>query len=353
MWWVQNPSRLKQEVAAVEALRDASPWLTAATPRPLKGLRFGFDFDVTIDDQTYPFLLSYPALFPAAPPEVTPRDGRRLSNHQYGDGGEMCLEYRADNWDPAIMGAMMMESAYRLLSAERPGAIEQAAAPSAHRTSIGQDLRGQIFRFLLTRTLLDFIGTVPSPSLHQGFVKDVLAPKSIWTAYVSRLGPESAPNWIETSLPIPGDVGVECLLVRMASLAGLPDRPGQATLEQIIQKAGVASPDFFDGVSSRCVVIATANWARAFYSYSKDGGRQVVSYQTVDFSNDSGSRLPPSYDALRSKKVGLVGCGSLGSKIAASLARCGVGAFVLVDDDILKPVWLATNSTASALAPTR
>jgi hypothetical protein len=225
MWWVQDPIRLKQEVAAVDSLRDASPWLTAATPRLLKGLRFGFDFDIIVGGETYPFLLSYPALFPAAPPEVTPRDGRRLSNHQYGNGGEMCLEYRADNWDPSVTGAMMLESAYRLLSAEGPGANERAPAPSAHRTSVGQGLRGQIFRFLLTRNLLDLIGTLPSPSLHQGFAKEARAPKRIWTAYVGRLGPDSAPSWTEATLPIPGDMGEECLLVRVDSLAGLPDRP--------------------------------------------------------------------------------------------------------------------------------
>lgn len=337
MWWVLDPARLKQEVAAVEALRDINPWLTAATPRPLKGLRFGFDFDITVEGETYPFLLSYPALFPAAPPEVTPRDGRRLSNHQYGDGGEMCLEYRADNWDPAITGAMMMESTYRLLSAERPGTNERMTAPSAHQTSVGQGLRGQAFRFLLTRDLLDLIGTLPSPGLHQGFVKESRAPKKIWTAYVGRLGPDSAPNWTEASLPIPSEAGEECLLVRVDSLAGLPDRLDQAALERIVQDIGATPPEFFDGVSSRFVVLATAHSARAFYSYPKDGGRQVISYQTVDFSDDVGSRLLPSYDALRSKKVGLVGCGSLGSKIAASLARCGVGTFVLVDDDILKP----------------
>jgi len=51
---------------------------------------------------------------------------------------------------------------------------------------------------------------------------------------------------------------------------------------------------------------------------------------------DAGRRLPQGYDALAQKKVGIVGCGSLGSKIAASLARSGVSKFVLVDEDILK-----------------
>ena len=40
---------------------------------------------------------------------------------------------------------------------------------------------------------------------------------------------------------------------------------------------------------------------------------------------------------LGAKKVGILGAGSLGSKIAVTLARSGVRSFVLVDDDVLKP----------------
>jgi len=48
-------------------------------------------------------------------------------------------------------------------------------------------------------------------------------------------------------------------------------------------------------------------------------------------------RLDKSHEALASRKAALVGCGSLGSKIAVSLARSGVGRFLLIDDDILMP----------------
>jgi molybdopterin/thiamine biosynthesis adenylyltransferase len=46
-------------------------------------------------------------------------------------------------------------------------------------------------------------------------------------------------------------------------------------------------------------------------------------------------RLSESHDVLATKTVGLVGCGSIGSKIGISLARTGVCKFVLLDDDIL------------------
>src|SRR6202030_3652086 len=46
--------------------------------------------------------------------------------------------------------------------------------------------------------------------------------------------------------------------------------------------------------------------------------------------------------------VGIVGCSSLGSKIAASLARSGIGEFVLVDDDIVKPTNLVRHELDAA-----
>jgi hypothetical protein len=78
--------------------------------------------------------------------------------------GNSCLEYRADNWDPSVTGAMMMASTYRLLAGERPAADKRALVLSAHHTSLGQELRNVACRFLLTLALrtyvmLDKLGT--------------------------------------------------------------------------------------------------------------------------------------------------------------------------------------------------
>jgi sulfur-carrier protein adenylyltransferase/sulfurtransferase len=48
-------------------------------------------------------------------------------------------------------------------------------------------------------------------------------------------------------------------------------------------------------------------------------------------------RLDASHETLKSKYVALIGCGSLGSKLGAMLARSGVGKFLLIDDDLLFP----------------
>src|ERR1700722_18537814 len=98
MWWIKDPDRLKSEVSAIDALREQERWLSPATPTFSKNFLFAIDFDIIVGNESIPFRLQYPAFFPATPPSVMPRDGRQLSRHQYGTGGELCLEYRADNW---------------------------------------------------------------------------------------------------------------------------------------------------------------------------------------------------------------------------------------------------------------
>jgi sulfur-carrier protein adenylyltransferase/sulfurtransferase len=340
MWWVKDPDRLKQEVAAVDALREQEAWLTAAAPHLFKGLKFAFEFDVTVNGETYPFGLRYPAFFPETPPEVVPRDGRRVSGHQYGDGGELCLEYRADNWDPSVTGAMMMASTYRLIAGERPAADERAVVPSAHRTTLGQRLRGSYCRFLLTPALLNYAAGLPAGSYRDGRVIETTAPNKIWTAYVAALGSAETPEWRESGIPVLAEKGEPCLLIRVDSLDHVPDLPDQDALDRLIadMRAPGTPAAANDSVLGQFVVIADAISARMVYSFpNPDGGRKVMPYLTVNFADDVGGRLPENYAVLAQKKVGIVGCGSLGSKIAASLARSGVSEFVLIDDDIMKP----------------
>lgn len=56
-------------------------------------------------------------------------------------------------------------------------------------------------------------------------------------------------------------------------------------------------------------------------------------YRTV-LDVSQGRRLHEQLEIIRDKKIGIVGCGSLGSKIAVHLARSEAGSFLLIDDDI-------------------
>jgi hypothetical protein len=340
MWWMNDPERLKREVGAIGSLLEREAWLVRAEPRLLKALGFAYDIDIDVNGETFLLTLVFPAFFPTPPPLVLPRDGRRLSQHQYGDGGELCLEYRSDNWEPSITGAMMIESAYRLLSGERPGSADPGNVPSAHQSSLGQRLRGRPCRFLLTPSFMAHVADLPIGSCRSASVIEVLAARRTLVGHVARMGPEDAPEWREPGIPDRGSKGEAGTVLRLASLKDVPSSPDRETLNRIVfSAAGALGVAFASGdAAGRFLVLADNSAARMFYADPEDSGGSVLAHQPVNLSDgDFGGRLPESHASLLQKKVGIVGCGSLGSKIATSLARSGVGAFVLVDDDILKP----------------
>jgi hypothetical protein len=62
----------------------------------------------------------------------------RWSGHQYGPGGELCLEYVADNPHPDLTGADMVNSANQLLAGEQPSHGRAAEVASRHVTTLGR-----------------------------------------------------------------------------------------------------------------------------------------------------------------------------------------------------------------------
>lgn len=63
----------------------------------------------------------------------------------------------------------------------------------------------------------------------------------------------------------------------------------------------------------------------------------VEPVRTFALDNSGRNVRMPGLQALPSKNVVLIGCGSMGSKIGASLASAGVGTFGLVDCDFIEP----------------
>ena len=343
MWFLHNPERLKEEAAGIEVLRAETQWLVTATPLLMEGPQFVINFDIVVNGEVLPFTLVYPSFFPESPPSVLPRDGRHYSSHQWGTGGELCLEYRTDNWDPAITGAMMIESAYRLLSGERPAPDLRAVVPSAHQASLGQQLRNESCRAFLTSGLRYHIATLQPEYKYLCNVTEMRSHRPTWTAYVASIGPTSDPTWREQHIPLGNGQGVPGVLVRLSSL-GSVIISGQEDLERIVESAfGEDAIPAKDNAVSRFTVLTDDTSAQFYYSFFHEGTWKVLRYRTIDISHETHMRLPDSYTAMTGKTVGIVGCGSLGSKIATTLARSGVRKFVLVDDDILKPGNLIRN----------
>jgi molybdopterin/thiamine biosynthesis adenylyltransferase len=96
------------------------------------------------------------------------------------------------------------------------------------------------------------------------------------------------------------------------------------------------------------LVLVSATEIAHFYAY--DGSQKRCFARSRLLKVGAGSRLPDDYAVLPGKSVGIVGCGSLGSKLAAMLARAGVRKFTLVDDDVMFAENLVRNELGAVAA---
>lgn len=336
---MELPGRAQAERAAVSDLAEQNPWLTSVAWRVGDNLQFVADFDLQVGEQSIPLTLAYPDFFPDTAPSVVPRDGVRLSGHQYGAAGELCLEHRPDNWSPEITGAMMIESAYRLLAVEQETGLP---AESDHRTLPSQRVRTAVFRFLYSefvRTGLQMVeeGNVVEAEIQEHYFSGV------WAAQLARIGPADATVWVEPKRRGYGATSVASKVIRLPEgspiecqsledLIALLELHGHGALgRELLEASGVNAVILCEGANLLVAMV-----------YGDVGKRMLIKYSQVITEVDS-VRLDPGYDRLNAARVAVVGCGSVGSKVAVHLARSGVGQFVLVDGDVLTSGNLVRN----------
>jgi hypothetical protein len=329
IWYVEDLRRSKHEREALEALASTVDWLIPIQWRIDNSARLTYDADILIAGRKFAISLRYPNHFPHSPPVVLPReDTERWSSHQYGPGGELCLEYGPDNWQPAITGADMIVSAHRLLSGE--AGPSGGTVPSRHETTLGQDLRGSVIRFLLTTPLAEFVSTIPEGAM--------LFADSIGTLHeetlvyiVASVDMPNGTKWKDPSASAP--LVYEGYERRLAMIRWPDGAPLPSTESLTVFQADLTSCHI-ELENVRLALVAQKSHISA-YLLTEDSDK--VSELAVIPAPAHFDRLDQSHAILVDRKVGLVGCGSLGSKLAAMFARSGVGKFLLVDDDLLLP----------------
>jgi len=330
IWYLENYLRSRRERAALEALAASVDWLTPIGWRIDGSLRLIWDADIATPARVFPISLRYPNHFPHSPALVLPRnEQKRWSSHQYGAGGELCLEYGPDNWHPDITGSDMIESAHRLLEAEGGGSIDRQGVASRHKTTLGQDLRGQLGRFLVTRSLSELATTVDAGVI----LPAVLVMQFREEAFIHNLVSADLPDGTTWTDPMfPKALRFEGYERPAALLRWPEDRPrpsaeNLADFEAELASANIQLPDV------KKLVLVQGSHFRAYVVHDDD----TITELAVIPESPASARLDEGHQALRDRRVSVIGCGSLGSKIATMLARSGVGKFLLVDDDVLLP----------------
>jgi molybdopterin/thiamine biosynthesis adenylyltransferase len=351
MWWVRDPDRFHLEVAEMKALQGRVLWL--------KGVAWGLGSQLVpevslvldVHGQEHDLKLIYPRLFPDAPAYVRPADGEQwLSGHQYGAGGSLCLEHRPDNWTREVTGAQLVQSAYDLLAAERHSEAP-VVVPSAHKTTVGQDARGAANRLVLTEGSLAMLEEVPdgtSAALEGAFILHDVPEGMARVAFITKLGSPDGmlapvadtPQYIAKAGPL-WSVGYDGVVLKDEGFRAVRSLEAMDGLRSAVQAAGLSTTTVDQltakavEATSQLVVLMSSDEIRAWFLRSHDEAHTF--YPVHILRAASGQRLPLAASALATKKVGIVGLGSLGSKVAASLARSGVRRFYLVDGDVLLP----------------
>lgn len=341
---LEQPKRMALERRLLESLARDEAWFQLKEWTATDGGDLCVHFQLALLHGAFDGTLVYPAYFPDWPAYIRPRTpGERWSVHQYEGSGVLCLERGPDNWHESVTGVDLVRSANRLLWNETLRVVVPGSpsVPSRHSATRGQDLRSHNRRFIVTRGLREALNALPSDRAIVLTTSTRLLDTSS-TTVVTSVGrdPKAAIEDVPSAAALEGWQR-SGWLVRLDS--GL--LPGRVTdTDGLRAKLGDAWPwkDELDEAVQMLVVCDTHGGLRAF---ALSGGAEPAFWEckVVDFSGESPSRLPATFTRLSEETVAIVGLGSLGGKIAVSLARAGARSFLLIDDDVLGPENLVRN----------
>lgn len=329
-WILTDLARFKAEREGLERFGLTHDWFVLGSWRFDKRMRLVLDADIIVGDRTWPVYLQFPDFFPHTPPSVFPRgDTSRWSYHQYGEGGELCLEYGPDNWTPDLTGVHVIESAHRLLQGENPTDGQRNGVASRHSESLGRELRVQRLRFLITQSAAEALSVIPTGVPISGTAVHCYH-KEATVNVLRTMTSADGRVWTSTDVPIQlVDEYYEKPLsvLRVDDHADLPPTTNQEVFRAACAALGL-------NVDRDLVLILKGK--ETHYHWMLPDSSIVVEIPSIPPESQK-RRVDEAHDTLRSKKVGLVGCGSLGSKVATMMARAGVGKWLLADDDLFLP----------------
>jgi len=332
IWWIAQAQRANSELSMIAVLNEESAWLSRVLWR-FEDKQLIVEFDITHKNELFLLKMIYPVAFPETPPLVLTRDKKRISGHQYAYGGELCLEYRPDNWNPNIDGSLIILSAYKLISGERPVDNKQMEIRDGHDITLGQEFRSVDFRYLVTLEIIEVF-----KSLNQNKPYTIKTRCSILqnkcTVIVEDIEDGSEEIFSSGSVHTCNSWNRDGLIIHDHEEL-FNKKPQLNEILLVFKKIGHIHflNDFLNQEKNFDFIFGCGKeWALvSFFRINNEWNTNT--YQTI-LTPPTANRLPRGYEALKGKKVGVVGCGSVGSKIATSLARSGVEDFLLIDDDI-------------------
>ncbi len=279
----------------------------------------------------------YPFVYPFCPLQVMPRlESERWSAHQW-PSGELCLEMRADNWHSEFNGAHMLLSARKLLDTEAAvddvGIRQQVQAD--HRFTEGQLLNSHFLRLVISDELITETRR-RGAGVHGLDLMTVAYDSCYIFVAVGLAGSLDHGRWIDPGVPDHFSANPN----RNARIAVLNEGDDRhlALIDKHCPPAEIWTQFSSIPLDGNGVVVGLL----ADKVLGKWLGEKTF-IDIVEVLMDKQQRSPQRNNAVVGKRVAIVGCGSMGSKVASTLARAGVTKFFLVDGDVMKVENLVRN----------
>ncbi len=362
-WALKNPNRFLLEQEEIVRLAAEVPWLKPIGWRLGNELAIEVELDMVIHDQIYPIKLTYPDFFPDTPAYICPRDkSERWTSHQYGPGGSLCLEWRADNWQPNVTGAELVRSAHRLLSREK-NPEKPTQVLSAHDLTQGQEIRSTNQRLVITAALFKALSAISMGTGMQietgTLFHNSSTDRITSTVFITGIGETSetmtsindVPKALSSYLPLFLFKG-DGYAIKSDSFENKAPIHSVEDLGIIVERARLSKTiSFLRNPESKklgdTVVLLINDQPGSWRAFGVNEGK-LSDYAVILPHKEEFSRLSLEYEQLKEKRIGIVGMGSMGSKVAISLARSGIRKFLLVDDDIFMPENICRNELSWA-----
>lgn len=342
-WWESNGSLIERERRLFEAAGLAFTLDEAALERGA----VVFQGELRYRTQRCPARVLYPAAFAAGQQPAVTAPTLPIDRHKSRDG-TLCLDHAAHGEPAPMSGAEAVQRAEELwrLTEDDPSALlEQEARTPDPRVDYYDYTPGSGVIF----------ADVDVTNYESGFLRLGLTHSQPLRGALSALG---AGANMEISLPI-STANAE--LAGPLSLPGLWQRVGQRPPGPEPERLGAWIREQHAGILARAQALARTEsalrrqalpaliafvfpdelahreWGDTWmiYTLGQDGTHQLTRVYSI--SRDERWVRQPQLAPLGERGVVLLGTGALGSPLGAHLARAGVGAFFLVDPDIITP----------------
>lgn len=321
-WWKRLPSRLLDDDASVAHLYRGGEnakvtlhrWLQVdGEPR----LRVVLD----VIGRAEEIEVSFPPHYPDGCPSVRPIPNRTVSGHQYHRSGILCLELGPDNWHANHSAADIVASAWRLFAFEAIDAIAPIEIPSRHSSDLAE-------RVMLAEGVLLRSPVFDERLAEAGTPTDF---EFVWRLrHVRRVVPTKFPTG--SALP---DVPPAFRHLTGHTGAFVPlhaDAPDEVPVDLAAFQAFVEEHGGLSLQDGRTLVMLKWTSGKTVGFLQVEDALRLVD---VPLTTADEGRAPAELGVLSALNVCIVGLGSLGSKVAVSLARAGVSSFVFIDGDLL------------------